>query len=88
DFRHDLLARPGDWRHWHGQANWQVDTLQLAAVQRYVPVMAAAKSGTISSDGSVEFADGVFTRSQARLTGQQLDLQIRKDLDPLQLRSL
>ena len=88
DFRHELLARPGDWRHWHGQANWQVDTLQLAAVQRYVPVMAAAKSGTISSDGSVEFAHGVFTRSQARLTGQQLDLQIRKDLDPLQLRSL
>lgn len=88
DFRHELLARPGDWRHWHGQANWQIDTLQLAAVQRYVPLMAAAKSGTISSDGSVEFAHGVFTRSQARLTGQQLDLQIRKDLDPLQLRSL
>lgn len=88
DFRHDLLARPGDWRHWHGQASWQVDTLQLAAVQRYVPVLTTAKSGTLSSDGSVEFADGVFTRSQARLTGQQLDLQIRKDLDPLQLRSL
>lgn len=88
DFRHDLLARPGDWRHWHGQASWQVDTLQLAAVQRYVPVLAAANSGTLSSDGSVEFADGVFTRSQARLTGQQLDLQVRKDLDPLQLRSL
>jgi len=88
DFRHDLLARPGDWRHWHGQASWQVDTLQLAAAQRYVPVLAAAKSGTLTSDGSVEFADGVFTRSQARLTAQQLDLQIRKDLDPLQLRSL
>ena len=88
DFRHDLLARPGDWRHWHGQASWQVDTLQLAAVQRYVPVLAAANSGTLSSDGSVEFADGAFTRSQARLTGQQLDLQVRKDLDPLQLRSL
>ena len=88
DFRHDLLARPGDWQHWHGQATWQVDTLQLAAVQRYVPVLAAANSGTLTSDGSVEFADGVFTRSQARLTGQQLDLQIRKDLDPLQLRSL
>lgn len=88
DFRHDLLARPGDWRHWHGQASWQVDTLQLASVQHYVPVLAAAKSGTLTSDGSVEFADGVFTRSQARLTGQQLDLQVRKDLDPLQLRSL
>lgn len=88
DFRHDLLARPGDWHHWHGQATWQVDTLQLAAMQRYVPVLAAANSGTLTSDGSVEFADGVFTRSQARLTGQQLDLQVRKDLDPLQLRSL
>ncbi|WP_439892061.1 YhdP family protein [Ralstonia sp. 25C] len=88
DFRHDLLARPGDWQHWHGQANWQVNTLQLAAAQRYVPVLASANSGTLSSDGSVEFADGVFTRSQARLTGQALDLQVRKDLDPLQLRSL
>lgn len=88
DFRHDLLARPGDWHHWHGQATWQVDTLQLAAVQRYVPVLATANSGTLTSDGSVEFADGAFTRSQARLTGQQLDLRVRKDLDPLQLRSL
>ncbi|WP_316653998.1 YhdP family protein [Ralstonia condita] len=88
DFRHDLLARPGDWRHWHGQASWQVNTLQVAEMQRYVPVLASANSGTLSSDGSVEFADGVFTRSQARLTGQQLDLQLRKDLDPLQLRSL
>ncbi|MDF6581150.1 hypothetical protein NLP62_24600, partial [Escherichia coli] len=54
DFRHDLLARPGDWRHWHGQASWQVDTLQLASVQRYVPVLAAAQSGTLTTDGSVE----------------------------------
>jgi len=88
DFRHDLLARPGDWHHWHGQAIWQVDTLQLATVQRYIPVLADARSGTLTSDGSVEFAEGVFTRSQARLTGQQLDLRVRKDLDPLQLRSL
>jgi uncharacterized protein (TIGR02099 family) len=88
DFRHDLLARPGDWRHWHGQASWQVNTLQVAEMQRYVPVLASASSGTLTSDGSVEFANGVFTRSQARLTGQQLDLQLRKDLDPLQLRNL
>jgi uncharacterized protein (TIGR02099 family) len=88
DFRHELLQRPGDWHHWHGQATWQVDTLQLATLQRYVPVLAAANSGTLTSDGSVEFAGGVFTRSQARLTGQALDLQVRKDLDPIRLRSL
>lgn len=88
DFRHDLLARPGDWRHWHGQANWQVDALRLATLQRYLPVLASATGGTLTSDGSAEFSGGALTRGQARLTGQQIDLQLRQDLDPIRLRSL
>ncbi len=88
DFRHDLLARPGDWHHWRGQANWQVDSLQLATAQRYLPVLASAAGGTLTSDGSVEFSGGAITRGQARLTGQQIDLRIRQDLDPIRVRSL
>ncbi len=36
--RHDYLHSAGNWRHWAGQASWDVTQLQLPVVQRYLTV--------------------------------------------------
>lgn len=53
-----------------------------------MPVLVTAQSGMSVTDGSMELADGVLTHSQVQLTGQRPNLQIHKDLEPLQLHSL
>jgi uncharacterized protein (TIGR02099 family) len=83
--RHDYLRSAGNWRHWSGQANWDVTQLQLPVVQRYLTVFERVKGGSFSTDGSVEFSDGRIVRSQARLRGSGIDLQLAGASEALQL---
>lgn len=83
--RHDYLHSAGNWRHWTGQANWDVTQLQLPVVQRYLTVFERVTGGSFSTDGSVEFQGGRIVRSQARLRGSGIDLQLAGASEALQL---
>lgn len=86
-FRHTYLHAPGDWRNWHGQANWNLAALQLPALQRYTALVEHVASGTLSSDGTLEFADGRIARSQVRLRASDLDVRVQGAVEPLRLSS-
>ncbi|WER44822.1 YhdP family protein [Cupriavidus sp. WKF15] len=85
NLRHDYLRSAGNWRHWSGQASWDVTQLQLPVVQRYLTVFERVTGGSFSTDGSVEFSGGRIVRSQARLRGSGIDLQLAGASEALQL---
>lgn len=84
-FRHTYLHAPGDWRNWRGQASWDIGQLQLPAVQRYLSLFERVDSGVLSSDGTIEFANGELLRSQARLRANAVDLRLAGAAEPLRL---
>lgn len=84
-FRHTYLHAPGDWRNWRGQASWDIGQLQLPAVQRYLSLFEQVDSGVLSSDGTIEFANGEMLRSQARLRANAVDLRLAGAAEPLRL---
>ncbi|MFC4520059.1 YhdP family protein [Cupriavidus pinatubonensis] len=83
--RHDYLHSAGNWRYWSGQASWDVTQLQLPVVQRYLTVFERVSGGSFSTDGTVEFSGGRIVRSQARLRGSGIDLQLAGASEALQL---
>lgn len=90
NFRSSLLASAGDWRAWHGQATWDVQSLRIPVVARYLPPALrpdTVQDGTLTSAGSAEFRDGAIVRSQMRMRVQDINLQWRADADPVRLRS-
>lgn len=84
-FRHTYLHAQGDWRNWRGQASWDIGQLQLPAVQRYSSLFEQVDSGVLSSDGTIEFANGEMLRSQARLRANAVDLRLAGAAEPLRL---
>ncbi len=84
-FRHTYLHAQGDWRNWRGQASWDIGQLQLPAVQRYLSLFERVDSGVLSSDGTIEFANGEMLRSQARLRANAVDLRLAGAAEPLRL---
>ncbi|SOY44027.1 conserved hypothetical protein, COG3164; putative TRANSMEMBRANE PROTEIN [Cupriavidus taiwanensis] len=84
-FRDDYLHSAGNWRHWTGQATWDVGQLQLPVLQRYLAMFERVASGTFSTDGSIEFRQGRIVRSQTRLRASGVDLQLAGAAAPLRL---
>lgn len=85
NFRHDYLRDAGNWHHWTGSASWNLTRVQLPVVQRYHPIFEKVASGTFSTDGTIEFGAGRIARSQSRLRGSQIDLQLAGAQEPLRL---
>ncbi|SPA14460.1 conserved hypothetical protein, COG3164; putative TRANSMEMBRANE PROTEIN [Cupriavidus taiwanensis] len=84
-FRDDYLHSAGNWRHWTGQATWDLGQLQLPVLQRYLAMFERVASGTFSTDGSIEFRQGRIVRSQTRLRASGVDLQLAGAAAPLRL---
>ncbi|SOY85977.1 YhdP family protein [Cupriavidus taiwanensis] len=84
-FRDDYLHSAGNWRHWSGQATWDLGQLQLPVLQRYLAMFERVASGTFSTDGSIEFREGRIVRSQTRLRASGVDLQLAGAAAPLRL---
>ncbi|MCO4860254.1 TIGR02099 family protein [Cupriavidus sp. WGlv3] len=84
-FRDDYLHSAGNWRHWAGQATWDLGQLQLPVLQRYLAMFERVASGTFSTDGSIEFRQGRIVRSQTRLRASGVDLQLAGAAAPLRL---
>ncbi|NSX15364.1 TIGR02099 family protein [Cupriavidus taiwanensis] len=84
-FRDDYLHSAGNWRHWAGQATWDLGQLQLPVLQRYLAIFERVASGTFSTDGSIEFRQGRIVRSQTRLRASGVDLQLAGAAAPLRL---
>lgn len=84
-FRDDYLHSAGNWRHWTGQATWDLAQLQLPVLQRYLAMFERVASGTFSTDGSIEFRQGRIVRSQTRLRASGVDLQLAGAAAPLRL---
>ncbi|WP_427312959.1 YhdP family protein [Cupriavidus sp. H39] len=84
-FRDDYLHSAGNWRHWTGQATWDLSQLQLPVLQRYLAMFERVASGTFSTDGSIEFRQGRIVRSQTRLRASGVDLQLAGAEAPLRL---
>lgn len=83
--RHDYLHAAGNWRHWTGQASWNLGQVQLPVVQRYLAIFENVASGTFSTDGSIDFRGGNVVRSQMRLRATGVDLQLADAPEPLKL---
>nr|WP_261378867.1 YhdP family protein [Cupriavidus gilardii] len=86
-FRHTYLHQTGDWRNWRGQASWNISRLHLPALQRYTALVEQVTAGTLSTDGTVEFANGHIQRSQVRLRALDLNVRLQGAAEPLRLTS-
>lgn len=86
-FRHAYLHETGDWRNWRGQASWNIGHLQLPALQRYTALVEQVTAGTLSTDGTIDFANGHIQRSQARLRALDLNVRLQGAAEPLRLSS-
>lgn len=86
------LVAPADWRHWNGRASLTLPPTALAPASQALGTLLAEaqrpRRGVLAGQTELSLADGQLQALQADLDLQDLALQWRTDLAPLDLARL
>lgn len=80
------LVRPDDWRHWDGRFSVTLAPTELRHLHDYLDLPAQRLEGALTLQGELALTQGRPTSISATTRLQDLRLQWRSDLEPLQLQ--
>jgi len=85
EFSHTLLARPGDWQHWSGNAYASLPRTDLRELRRHVTLPFELSEGDGGLRGWFDFKDGQARAATVDLALRAVTLQLSSSVQPLRV---
>ena len=85
EFSHGLLARPGDWQHWSGNAYASLPRTDLRELRRHVTLPFELSEGDGGLRGWFDFKDGQARTATVDLALRAVTLQLSSSVQPLRV---
>ena len=84
DFVHHLGGQAGNWRDWIGSFTWDVSDLNLSQISKDISLRPNELSGQLTSQGTIQLANGKANGGQMYLTADRLRIQLNKDVNAVE----